>query len=243
MHHTSLLSTLTGLLLTGSLTLAQDADPTASLRLNNLNSPGSSPLIFRIDNRYEGQHGTPYLIDTWTTGQIALNDGRQYKEVPLKFDAYRQEVLMLRPKQNNDSIIVDKNTVSRFLLAGPDGQSYLFGRYPSAQTTDNLVKNGYFLILYSGKNALLKRIAKTFKPADYKGGYSANVRYDAYSDANSYYLLKPDQTLTKLKLSKKALLEAMSDRADVLSAYADKEKLDLKTETGASALVKQYDSL
>ncbi len=243
MHHTSLLYTLTGLLLTGSLTMAQDTDPTANLRLNNLNSPGGSPLIFRIDNRYEGQHGTPYLIDTWTKGQIALNDGRQYKEVPLKFDAYRQEVLMLRPKQNNDSIIVDKNTVSRFLLAGPDGQSYLFGRYPSAQTTDNLLKNGYFLILYAGKNALLKRIAKTFKPADYKGGYSANVRYDAYSDANSYYLLKPDQTLTKLKFSKKALLEAMSDRADVLGAYADKEKLDLKTEDGVTALVKQYDSL
>ncbi|WP_288426226.1 hypothetical protein [uncultured Spirosoma sp.] len=243
MHRTSLLYTLASLLLTGSLTMAQDADPTASLRLNNLSSPGGSPLIFRIDNRYEGQHGTPYLIDTWTPGQIALTDGRQYKDVPLKFDAYRQEVLMLRPKQNNDSIIVDKNTVSRFLLAGPDGQSYLFGRYPSAQTTDNLLKNGYFLILYAGKNALLKRIAKTFKPADYKGGYSANVRYDSYSDANSYYLLKPDQTLTKLKLSKKALLEAMSDRADVLGPYADKEKLDLKTEDGITALVKQYDSL
>lgn len=237
------LLTITGLLLTGSLTMAQSADPTASLRLNNLSSPGGSPLIFRIDNRYEGQHGTPYLLDTWTTGQIALTDGRQYKEVPLKFDAYRQEVLMLRPKQNNDSIIIDKNTVNRFLINGPDGQAYLFGRYPAVQTTDDLLKSGYFLILYTGKNALLKRVAKTFKPADYKGGYSANVRYDAYSDANSYYLLKPDQHLTKVKLSKKALLEAMGDRADVLGPYADKEKLDLKTEDGAIALVKQYDTL
>ncbi|GAB3563471.1 hypothetical protein GCM10027578_07190 [Spirosoma luteolum] len=231
------------LLLTAPLAMGQTSETMDNLRLNNLSNPATSPLVFKIDNRYEGQRGTPYLLDAWTTGQVALTDGRQYKEVPLKFDAYRQELILLRPKSGNDSIIIDRNTVTRFLLSTSDGQSYLFGRYPTAKTDDSMLKNGYFLILYTGKNALLKRVAKTFRPADFKGGYSANVRYDAYTDAISYYLLKPDLTLTKLKLSKKTLLDAFSDRADALTPFADAEKLDLKTEAGATALIKKYDSL
>jgi len=236
---------LVGLLLLASIgTRAQtNIDPTADLRLNNLNNPSTGSLILRVDTRYEGQHGSPYLLPNWSNGQVSLRDGRQYKDVPLKFDAYRQALLLLRPKSGNDSIIIDRQTVSRFLLMGTDGQSYLFGRYPTAKTNDETIKDGYFLILYSGKSSLLKRVAKTFKPADYKGGYSPNVRYDAYNDAISYYLLKPDQTLTKVKLSKKALLEAMSDREEALKTFADQQKLAFKTEDDAIMLVKQYDSL
>ena len=219
------------------------ADPTATLRLNSLNNPSTGPLIFRIDTRYEGQHGTPYLLPDWSKGQISLRSGKQYASVPLKFNAYRQELIMLRPQSGNDSIIIDKQTVNRFLLMSADGQPYLFGRYPNVQTTDDLVKEGYLLILYEGKSTLLKRVAKLFKPADYKGGYSANIRYDAYEDALSYYLLKPDQTLTKVKLSKKSLLEAMSDKQDGLKAFIDQQKLSFKTEEDAVQLVKQYDSL
>ncbi|MCK8492589.1 hypothetical protein M0L20_12050 [Spirosoma sp. RP8] len=218
-------------------------DPTVDLRLNNLNNPSTGPLIFKVDARYEGQHGSPYFLPGWSNGQVSLRDGRQYKDVPLKFDAYRQALLLLRPKSGNDSIIIDRQTVNRFLLTTPNGQPYLFSRYPSAKVTDDDVKDGYFLILYEGKTALLKRIAKTFKPADYKGGYSADIRYDSYGDAFSYYLLKPDQTLTKIKLSKKAFLDAMSDKESGLKAFIDQQKLSFKSEEDAITLVKQYDSL
>lgn len=218
-------------------------DPTVDLRLNNLNNPSTGPLIFKVDARYEGQHGSPYFLPGWSNGQVSLRDGRQYKDVPLKFDAYRQALLLLRPKSGNDSIIIDRQTVNRFLLTTSNGQPYLFSRYPSAKVTDNDVKDGYFLILYEGKTALLKRIAKTFKPADYKGGYSADIRYDSYGDAFSYYLLKPDQTLTKIKLSKKAFLDAMSDKESGLKAFIDQQKLSFKSEEDAITLVKQYDSL
>lgn len=225
--------------------MAQSAssDPTAYLRLNNLNNPSTGPLILRIDTRYEGQHGSPYLLTDWSNGQVSLTNGKQYKDVSLKFDAYRQELILLRPASGNDSIIIARPTVNRFLLTRPDGQAYLFGRYPTANTDDEAIKNGYFLILYEGKSSLLKRVAKTFKAADYQGAYSANVRYDSFDDAFSYYLLKPDKSLTKVKLSKKTLLEAMSDKGDALKKFADNQKSAFKTEEDAVALVKQYDNL
>lgn len=222
------------------------ADPEMNLRLNALNGAGTAPLIWRVDTRYEGLRGTPYFQPAWAKGQIELADGRKYTDVPLKFDAYRQALILLRPKQGNDSIIIEQHTVSQFRLgtsaAGDtDAREYLFKRYPTVKADDPVVRDGYFLVLYEGKTALLKRVAKSFRAADFKAAYSSGVRYDTYSDAHSYYVLKPDQKLTKVKLSKKSLLDALDDRSDALKTFAN--KLGFKSEADAVALVRQYDSL
>ena len=90
---------------------------------------------------------------------------------------------------------------------------------------------------------MLKRITKTFRQADYKNLYSIDVRYDAFRDVFSYYLLKSDQTLTKLKLSGKSIIDVLGDRQDDLKAFIKQENLNFKTENDAILLVKRYDSL
>ena len=99
------------------------------------------------------------------------------------------------------------------------------------------------MVLYKGKTALLKRISKAFKQADYKNPYSNDVRFDAFRDVFSYYLLKPDQTLTKVKLSDKSLIDALGDRKDELKAFVKQENLSFKTDNDAIQLVKKYDSM
>lgn len=204
---------------------------------------GSHPgvMIRTIDNRYEGLRGTPYFLSGWSNGQIAMTDGRRYVNVPVKFDAFRQALILLRPKVGNDSIIIDRRTVNRFELTGPEGQLYAFRNYPDVMLPDDMGDGGYFLVLYEGNTTLLKRIAKTLQKADYKQPYSVDVRYDSFENAHAYYILKPNQPLAKVKLSKKSLLDALSDKRAGLSTFAD--TLNLKTETDAAALVRQYDSL
>ena len=223
------------------------ADPEMNMRLNALNGAGTAPMIWRVDTRYEGLRGTPYFQPAWAQGQIELADGRRFTNVPIKFDAHRQALILLRPKQGNDSIIIDQHTVSQFQLSATtstddaDGRSYLFKRYPTVKADDPVVRDGYFLVLYEGKTALLKRVAKNFRTADYKAAYSSGVRYDAYADANTYYVLKSDQKLAKVKLSKKSLLDALDSRNDALKTFAD--KLSFKSEADAVALMQQYDNL
>ena len=204
---------------------------------------GSHPgvMIRTIDNRYEGLQGTPYFLSGWSKGQIAMVSGQRYVDVPIKFDAFRQALILLRPKMGNDSIIIDQRTVSRFELTGPEGQSYAFKNYLDVKLPDNTGDGGYFLVLYEGSITLLKRIAKTVQKANYKQPYSVDIRYDSYENNHAYYILKPNQPLAKVKLSKKSLLDALSDKRGGLSAFAD--TLNLKTETDAVALVRQYDSL
>lgn len=204
---------------------------------------GSGPngMLNTIDHRYEGLRGTPYFLPDWCKGQIEMTAGQNYTSVPLKFNAYQQQLVLLRTWAGNDSILVDAEQVKQFTLKTADGQTYVFKRYPTARQDDKMAENGYFLVLYEGKNVLLKRVAKTFRQADYKNPYANNVRYDEFRDASAYYLLKPDQKLTKVKLSRKSLLDALDDSSDALKAFAG--KLDFKSEADAVALVRQHDSL
>lgn len=204
---------------------------------------GPYTMVNTIDHRYEGLRGTPYFLPEWNKGEIEMVSGQHYKEVPLKFDAYRQHLILLRTWVGSDSIIVNAEQVKSFQLKNSDGQLYVFRHIPTAITNDEALKEGYFLVLYQGKTALLKRVLKQFKQADFKNPYSNDVRYDEFKNVTSYYLLKPDQTLTKVKLSDKSLIEILGDRKEELKAFVKQENLNFRTENDAITLVKKYDSL
>lgn len=205
----------------------------------NLN-PGAT--INTVDHRYEGLRGTPYFLPEWNKGQIEMVSGQSYTEVPIKFDAFRQHLILLRSWVGGDSIIVNADQVKSFQLRN-NGQSYLFKRFPAVKMGDETLKEGYFMVLYEGKSSLLKRVVKTFKQADYKNPYSNDIRYDEFKLTSSYYLLNPDQTLVKVKLSDKALIEALSSHKGELKAFVKQENLTFRTENDAIQLVKKYDSL
>ncbi|MBD2704906.1 hypothetical protein IC229_30015 [Spirosoma sp. BT702] len=211
--------------------------------MNQIIGSGVYTMVATIDQRYEGLHGTAYFLPEWNTGQVEIASGQHYRNVPIKFNAYKQQLILLRKQVNNDSIIVDANQVKSFQFTDNLGQLYVFRRYPNVKTDETKAKEGYFLVLYQGKSSLLKRISKTFQPANFKGPYSNDIRYDEFQNVISYYLLKPDQTLSKIKLSDKALLEAIGDHKDELKDFARQSSLNLKTEEGAAALLKRYDSL
>lgn len=206
---------------------------------------GSGPLalVNTVDNRYEGLRGTPYFLPDWNKGEIELVNEQSYPEVPAKFDAYRQQLVLKQTWLSGDSIVVDAERVKSFQLRSSDGRSYRFERIPTAKTNETALKEGYFLVLYKGETALLKRVTKVFKRADFKDPYSNDVRYDAFKDAFAYYVLKPDRTLVKVKLSKKSLLEVLTGKGDALKTFLDQRNVAVKTEKDAVALVRQYDSL
>lgn len=210
--------------------------------MNQIVGEGVNTMINTIDHRYEGLRGTPYFLPEWNKGQIEMVAGQHYTDVPIKFNAYRQYLILLRPRSGNDSIIVHTNQVKSFQFKNSDGQVYTFRHIPTAKTDDEVLKEGYFLVLYQDKSALLKRILKTFRPADYKNPYSNGTRYDEFRPAVSYYILKPDQTLEKVKLTDKSIIDALGAHTDELKAFAKQNNLSGRTENDAIQLVQKYDS-
>lgn len=202
---------------------------------------GPFTTVNTIDHRYEGLKGSPYFLPTWSEGEIDMVNGQHYTNVPIKFDAFRQYLILLRNRAGQDSIVVSADQVKSFQLHNANGTTYLFKHLPDAKTDDENLKEGYLLTLCQGETSLFKRITKTFKRADFKDPYSNDVRYDSFKEATAYYLLKPDQTLVKVKLSKKSLMDALGNPNN-LKTFVDQQKLSLKTEEEAIALMKQYNS-
>lgn len=219
-------------------------------------------VVIQMDNRYEGLKGTPYFLPDWSAGEVELKGGIKYKNPQLKFDAARQSLLVKDPR-TGDSVIVDSRQVVRFVLyqrdatrsavapentpdqrgAAQNQSGWLFRRYADLKTDEKDLGSGYFLVLHEGKTALLKQVKKIFKKADYKAPYSNDVRYDSYDDDATYYLLRPDRQLVRVKRSKKALFDALADQRVALTAFADEQKLSGKTDGDLVKLVQFYDRL
>ncbi len=224
-------------------------------------------VVVQVDNRYEGLKGTPYFLPDWCAGEVELNGGIKYKNPLLKFDAARQN-LLVKDLRTGDSVIVDARQVVRFVLYQRDAaqrdaaqrdaaqtandqenataqtrNAWLFKRYTDLKTSDKDLGSGYFLVLYDGKMTLLKQVKKTFRKADYKDPYSNNVRYDSYDDDATYYLLRADRQLTRIKRSKKAVFDALADQKTALTTFADEQKLSGKTDDDLVKLIQFYDGL
>lgn len=193
------------------------------------------------DFRYEGFKGSPLFINEWINGQISLADGRVFDDVPLKYNAYTKGLFMKSPA--GDSIAVFSNLVNSFIIKDSVSKSdFVFKRYPLAKFLKKQGSDLYFLVLYEGKTSLLKLISKVIKKADYKDPYSNNVRYDTYEDANEYYILKADNSLIKIKKSKKALIETFIDKEEDLNEYITQQNLAVKTEAELVRIVAKYDT-
>ncbi len=201
-----------------------------------------SYMTSSFDSRYEGIKGSPFFIKEWIEGQMNFADGRVFREVPLKYNSHTKELLMKRP--SGDSLIVFPYQISSFIINDPVTKAnFEFKRYPAAQTAKYDLRDAYFLTLYEGKTSLLKLINKNLKKADFKDPYSNNVRYDTYEDANEYYLLKSDGSMTKIKRNKKSVLGALSDKEEALKALLEQEKLEIKTERELVLAVAKYNAI
>ncbi len=218
---------------------------TATERVNNLNQAlaNSDNIVFQTtDGRYAGLVGTPYFIPNWSKSQLTKTNGAQLEDVPLKYNVATQSLLLLRPSMN-DSLMLLPEQIDRFVLFDTGGQPWPFRRYPAARAIDPAVTQGFFLVLFEGKTSLLKRVSKTLQKANFRGAYSPDDRQDTYVDEPSYYLLRPDQTLVKIKKSLKSLLEAVAPRQAEVKAFAEQEKIGGKTDLELARLVQFFDEL
>ncbi|GEM_PF-1324779 len=199
-----------------------------------------------FDHRYEGLRGTPYIYPYWAKGYVVLTNGQRYDKARLKYDAYKQDLLITQPPIRPDSIVIDRNRVSWFVIQTPDsGAAMLFRRFPDLRTGDPALQNSYYRVLHDGPHTLLQRISKTFRQANYQGGYSRDVRYDSFDNKADYYLLSPGQRLTKVKLTTKSLLAALSEDLSTQKAprnLDDLRKQTISNEAQAAQFVNDFDS-
>ncbi|GAB3747297.1 hypothetical protein [Spirosoma pomorum] len=199
-----------------------------------------------FDHRYQGMKGTPYLLPYWAKGYVMLTNGQRYDRGLLKFNAYQQELVMIQPPAKTDSIVIDRERISWFVIQPADsGSAIVFRHFTNLRSNDQELLDSYYRVIYSGSHPLLQRISKQFRPANYKDVYSPDIRYDAFIDKSAYYVLNSDRRIVKVKLSTKSLLAAVTGDVDtkVPESIGDLRKRVVTSEEDAVKLLSAYDQL
>ncbi|MCS6968482.1 MAG: hypothetical protein RMJ44_07375 [Cytophagales bacterium] len=182
----------------------------AQQNLDALGSPavGGSNVVIAFDTRYRGFLNSPYLLESWSKGELIFRNGAKYVPVELKFNTYSQDVLV-RKSDTGDSVVLDKTIIQQFTLVNEQGQSMLFRRFTHPETK----QTGFFHVLFEGNYyLLLAHYRKTLLKADYKGAYSAERYYDEFVPETTYFLVtNSGATWQKLKTNEKSLLKALND--------------------------------
>ncbi|MGZ3754248.1 MAG: hypothetical protein ACXVJE_03460 [Mucilaginibacter sp.] len=197
-----------------------------------------APKLASLTNHYEDIDGSPYLYDGWAQGEAVLSDGKAYKNLLLKYDQINGMVIFKYAL--TDSAMAFEVPAVEFKFTYITNNKihtahFINGFAPVGDATPGT----YYQILCAGKTRLLKReVKKIIKVTEFNS--SAISRH--IETATTYYLEK-DKHPVRINNTNKAVLFALSDKADLLKQYIAANDLNVKNDEDFAKLINYYNSL
>jgi len=187
---------------------------------------------------YPDMEGSPYLYDGWAPGEAVLSDGKAYKNLYLKYDEVQGTVIFKYAMTDSAMAFVNPAVEFRF--------TYI---------TDNKIHNAHFLngfdpigdasvatfyqVLANGNTKLLKStVKKVLKVTEFNSS-AVNRRVDE----NTFYYLAKGKHPVRIKNDNKAVLTALSDKADKIKQYIADNKLNAKDDDDFAKIIAFYNAI
>jgi hypothetical protein len=204
--------------------------------LRNLADGTGSVQTF--DNRYEGVRGTPFVFEAYMPGEVFFKEKSRVAIKELNYNCFENEIVYMDPATKVIRL-VNRYQVDLFTITN-GGEVLTFVPIQLEEDSETV----FAQVLYNKGSMVYKVYGKEWLKANYEGGYSADRKYDAFVDKYDLYFLKQgDQTLYKVKRSKKQIIAAFPGREKDISAFIKSSKLDLKMDDSLVQLLEYYDSL
>jgi len=162
--------------------------------------------------------GSPYLYNYWGNGQIENTTGGIFKDIPLKYDAFNDQVMFKTKK--GDSIIVNKEMVKRFTVTAENGGS--------SATFETFAIDGelrYMQNLYDGKLKLLYRKTKRFRKGKLYNGYNTKRIQDTFIDDHAYFIIDKQGNAQEVRLSRSGLIKAFPKQKSHIKAFLKEKRI------------------
>jgi hypothetical protein len=172
--------------------------------------------------------GSPYLKDEFTPGDIITKDDIIYKNVPLRYNIYNDDIefemskgayLAISNPKKMKEIRIDEDVFVYAIKRKKKGEQY-----------------GYYKLVEDGEIQLLSRYNIVFKEATNTTGYKAAEPPKFNRNANSFYVklgTKEPQQLGK----KKEIEKVFGSESKEILSYIKKTKLNIRKEQDLVKLV------
>ena len=169
----------------------------------------------------------PYFLDRWVEGQVTMEGGTEYENVPLKFNILRNE--LITKEDDGREVVLDD---ARSFTLGPPRLANL-SWFKRAKYLDNftVVPNDQFVqVIYEGESWL---VAVPGQPVDSTDA-SAGVM-------TQYYFMSPDKKITPFTPDRTSMIDLLRDKKETVTEFIDAAELDLNNVADLARLIAHYD--
>ena len=187
-----------------------------------------------------GLKGSPMLEADWVPGEVTLQSGKRITNGLVNYDAYERQVMI--KTSPTDSVRYMGRGVTQLIMQPIIGTPVRFIHFTNLATDDVALKNELVRVIHEGTYSLVELPVRTFAKAQARPAYGGQPEvFDEFRDESAYYLIRPDHTAEKIKLTRKSLATALTDKADAFDRYVKDNKLDVKREADAARALASLD--
>lgn len=204
----------------------------AKSQIVNLNDVSGTVLK---EQNYLEFNGTSFFNDKWLKGEVVFEDGKNIKDIALKYDLVKDQLLFLG---KNDDEYYFNNPVKEFSLTN-EANKYLFRNgFPSIKS---LNENSYYEVLSDLKVKLLKKNIKSI--SETKEFNSATVVRNVL-DNITYYFFKNGELIPFRKDDIKNIAKLLdAEKSTQIVDFYLKSKLNIKKEDDLKKIVAFYNTI
>lgn len=182
----------------------------------------------------DGINGSVFLYDDWQKGEVTLQDGHTYKDLDLKYDAYKDKVYY---KNDDGATLIFIVPVKSFIISSPEGEPVNFD---SGYThVPDYSETSFFVPLNKGKVQVIKKVYKTI---DERLEFPVTTPIKSFAAAEKYYLVTPDK-IVPLKKDKKSLLAALGNKQAEVEKYIKQNNLNVKEDADLGKVLEYYNTI
>lgn len=217
------LTVLAALCLTGLFTVAQDmilTDPVTSRTFDT--------------QKYSGIKGSPFLNEDFMLADVVIGKGT-YKNQRIKLDLVNNTVLFVK----NDEEFEFTEPVLKFTLMPRPSDTSSYQHFIKGINAGGLKPDQFVQVLADGPVALYRSDIKLVSETNEVNAGVIKV----FNNSTRYYIKDKEGKVQIVKLNEKDLLSFLQDKKQAIEEYLSKNRLNLKKEKDAGALIRYYNSL
>lgn len=175
--------------------------------------------------------GSAYLEEEFVNGVVALTNGTSYADIPLRYNAYNEE--MEFRDNNGNRFNLDNRETIREITIGKSKFIYTVCKLKNEN------KKIYAEVLTQGTVSLLKHYRINYMPAKEAESYKA-PQPPRLVKAPSEYLIQKADGSTQVFKNKKELLKLLSAKSGKIDKFIDQQKLSFRNEDDLISIVAYY---
>ena len=207
--------------------------------ITDLIDPSGLNTELLYSKRYADFEGSPFVFDDWKTAVIQSQTGNTFEPVLLKIDAYSDELLM---KKEKEEVLVNKSAVASVTIMEDERPVHVFKQLP----VGNMGKHELVEILFEGNHAVYKQYDVVMTRIEnnaggYGGGGSSAERKKL--TMNEIYYLKRGEEFVQFKPNKKGILGVLSDKEGDVASFIKKNKVKVNSDASLKQIMAYYDTL